>query len=35
MSAPLRVTTPPPAAPPSDIVNIEVDGKPCRARKAR
>jgi NADH-quinone oxidoreductase subunit G len=25
----------PPAAPPSDVVNVEVDGKPCQGRKGQ
>ena len=35
MSTPPPVSTGRPAAPPSDVVNVEVDGKAARARKAR
>ncbi len=38
MSAVPPVTPPkdgPPAAPPSDVVNVEVDGKPCQGKKGQ
>jgi NADH-quinone oxidoreductase subunit G len=35
MSAVPPVTTPPPAAPPSDVVNVEVDGKICQGKKGQ
>jgi len=35
MSAQPPVTTPPPAAPPSDVVNVEVDGKVCQGKKGQ
>ncbi len=35
MSAVPPVTTPPPAAPPSDVVNVEVDGKTCQGKKGQ
>jgi NADH-quinone oxidoreductase subunit G len=34
MSTPPPVT-PAPAAPPSDVVNVEIDGKPCQGRKGQ
>jgi len=33
MSAAPPVTPAPPAAPPSDVVNVEVDGKVCQGKK--
>jgi NADH-quinone oxidoreductase subunit G len=36
MSTPAdKATPPPPAAPPSDVVNVEVDGKVCQGKKGQ
>ncbi len=35
MSTPADKAAPPPAAPPSDVVNLEVDGKPCQGKKGQ
>ncbi len=36
MSTPAdKATPPPPAAPPSDVVNVEVDGKPVQGKKGQ
>jgi NADH-quinone oxidoreductase subunit G len=35
MSTPPPVVTSPPAAPPSDVVNVEVDGKICQGKKGQ
>ncbi len=36
MSTPAdKATTPPPAAPPSDVVNVEIDGKPAQGKKGQ
>ncbi len=35
MSSPPPVATAPPAAPPSDVVNVEIDGKPAQGKKGQ
>jgi len=35
MSTPADKAAPPPAAPPSDLVNVEVDGKVCQGKKGQ